>query len=201
MIASMAVLARPDTADRRREAEESFLAATESLLAEGSSYAELSVERIAARAGRPRTAFYLYFRDRRELLMRLTERVADVFYEHAERWWSGTRGAADLRPALEEVMATYREHAILLGAVIEAAGYDERVGGFWRAVNRRFIDATRERLVADGEPSETAKPKAFVLVWMTERALYQQFAGGAPHEDEAVLDALAEIWQRAAYPE
>jgi TetR/AcrR family transcriptional regulator, ethionamide resistance regulator len=193
------VLARPDTADRRREAEEGFLAATESLLAEGHPYAELSVERIAARAGRPRTAFYIYFRDRRDLLMRLTERVTELLYEQSERWWSGSRGADDLRPTLGEIMDTYREHASLLGAVIEASGYDERVSGFWRAVIGRFIEPTRKRLVEEGETPDAARAKAFALCWMTERTLYQQFVGGAPHEDPAVLDALVDLWGRGVY--
>jgi AcrR family transcriptional regulator len=192
------VLARPDTADRRREAEEGFLAATESLLAEGRPYAELSVEQISARAGRPRTAFYIYFRDRRDLLMRLAERLAEVFYEQSERWWTGG-GAEDLRPTLGEIMATYRDHASLLGAVIEAAGYDERVSGFWRSVIARFIAPTRERLIQEGESPEAARAKAFALCWMTERTLYQQFIGGAPHEDPAVLDALVDVWRRSVY--
>jgi TetR/AcrR family transcriptional regulator, ethionamide resistance regulator len=192
----VAVLARPDRADRRREAEEAFLAATESLLAEGRPYADLSVEEIAARAGRPRTAFYLYFRDRRDLLMRLTERLTELLYEQSERWWQ-TGGADDLRHGLGEIMDTYREHAGLLGAVIEASGYDERVSGFWRAVIGRFIEPTRSRLVEEGEEPEAARAKAFALCWMTERALYQQFVGGAPHEDPAVLDALVDVWDRS----
>ena len=52
------------------EAEPDFVAAIESLLAGGGSYADLSVEQISAAAGRSRTAFYVYFRDKRELLMR-----------------------------------------------------------------------------------------------------------------------------------
>jgi TetR/AcrR family transcriptional regulator, ethionamide resistance regulator len=195
------VLARPDTADRRREAEEGFLAATESLLAEGRPYAELSVEQISARAGRPRTAFYIYFRDRRDLLMRLAERLAELFYEQSERWWRGEGGADALRPTLGEIMDTYREHAILLGAVIEASGYDERVSGFWRSVIGRFIEPTRARLVEEGESPEAARAKAFALCWMTERTLYQQFVGGAPHEDPAVLDALVDVWRSSVYGE
>jgi AcrR family transcriptional regulator len=193
------VLSRRDTADRRREAEEGFLAATESLLSEGHPYADLSVERIAARAGRPRTAFYIYFRDRRDLLMRLAEGVSSQLYELSERWWRGRGGADDLRPTLGEIMETYRDHASLLGAVIEASGYDERVSGFWRAVVGRFIEATRARLIEEGESPDAARAKAFALCWMTERTLYQQFVGGAPHEDPALLDALVDVWQRSVY--
>ena len=51
----MAVLSRSGAgaSERRREGEQAFLTATEALLNEGRSYAELSVEQIASMAGRP----------------------------------------------------------------------------------------------------------------------------------------------------
>jgi AcrR family transcriptional regulator len=187
------------TSERRREAEQGFLAATEALLDGGSSYAELSVEQIASRAGRPRTAFYLYFRDKRELLMRLTEDVAEVLYQEADRWWSGTRGREDVRPALADILRTWAEHASLLGAVVEASTYDEEIGAFWRGLVGRFIDATERRLVADGEEPGAAAAKAFVLCWMANHACYQQIARGESLDDPALLDALTEILGRSVY--
>ena len=196
----MAVLSRGTEAEeRRREAEASFLAATESLLAEGGSYAELSVERIATAAGRSRTAFYLYFRDKRDLLMRLTETVAGQLYEVAEGWWSGEDGRRDLHRALTVNLSIWREHADLLKAVVEASTYDEEIAEFWRGIVARFIDATEQRLVREGEDPARAKGKAFVLVWMSERACYQQVARSAAIDDAALLDAQAEIWERSIY--
>ena len=174
----MAVLSRGiESRERRREAEASFLAATEELLASGNSYAELSVERIAAAAGRSRTAFYLYFRDKRDLLMRLTEAVAETLYDEADRWWSGTDGRRELRAALA----------------------DEQVGRFWRQLVGRFVEATERRLVADGEDAVHAAGKAFALTWMVERACHQQVARGAPLDDQVLVDALVEIWERSVY--
>lgn len=196
----MAVLSRGTASEeRRREAEASFLAAAESLLAEGGSYAELSVERIAAAAGRSRTAFYLYFRDKRDLLVRLTETVAGQLYEGAGGWWSGADGRRDLHEALTEILMIWREHADLLKAVVEASTYDQEIGEFWRGIVARFIDATEQRLVREGEDPARAKGKAFVLVWMTERACYQQVARNAGIDDAALLDAQAEIWERSIY--
>src|SRR4051794_9834961 len=74
---------------KRQATEAAVLRATEDLLAEGSSYAELNVEKIATRAGISRTAFYFYFRDKRELLMRLTAEVNQQLYAEADRWFSG----------------------------------------------------------------------------------------------------------------
>ncbi len=197
----MPVLSKPRSGARRREAEQALLAAAEALLDRGESFAELSVERIAAEAGRPRTAFYLYFRDKRELLERLTETVAERLFEEADRWWSGEDGRRDLRAALADLLATYREHASLLRAVVDASSYDEQVGEFWRGLMGRFVAATEERLVAEGEPQAAAASKAFVLCWMTERSSYQhhQRAAREAVDDGELLDALTSVWEKSVY--
>ena len=196
----MAVLSKGAGADeRRREAETSLLEATERLLAQGGSYADLSIERIAAEAGRSRTAFYLYFRDKRDLLMRLTEAVAGQLYEVADRWWSGDDGREDLRRALAEVLATYHQHRDALRAVVEASTYDEEVGDLWRGLLARFITATEERLAAIDGATAGLPGKAFALVWMTERSCYQHVVREPTLSDEELIAALHEVWARAIY--
>jgi TetR/AcrR family transcriptional regulator, ethionamide resistance regulator len=201
MPCAMAVLSRREAAagERRREAVRGFLVATEELLDDGASYAELSVEQISSRAGRPRTAFYLYFRDKRELLMRLTEDVAQTLYEEANRWWSGTRGRKDLEPALADVVHTWGEHASVLRAIVEASTYDAEIGEFWRGVVGRFVEATEQRLVEEGEEPGAAAAKAFVLCWMVVEACYQQLARGESIDDRALLAALVDIMGRSVY--
>jgi TetR/AcrR family transcriptional regulator, ethionamide resistance regulator len=198
--AGVAVLSkRTETVDRRREAEARFLAVTEALLAAGESYADLSIERIAAAAGRPRTAFYLYFRDKRELLMRATEAVTNLLYEQADRWWSGADGRRDLRAALTDILGTYRDHAPLLGAVVEAAAYDAEIGVFWRELVGRFIEATEQRMVEEGTEPGHAAGTAFALCWMTERTCYQQVARGGSVDDPDLVEALVGVWERSVY--
>src|SRR5437870_620924 len=68
-LSSSTVAAVPTTATPKRAAVQAeVLRATEELLAEGASWADLGVERIATTAGISRTAFYFYFADKRELL-------------------------------------------------------------------------------------------------------------------------------------
>lgn len=197
----MSAMARENKAEseRRLVAERELLSAAHELLAEGGSLNELSVERIATRAGRPRTAFYLYFADKTELLMRMTEAVAAELYHEAEVWWSGGGGASEMRAALTRILTTYRSYDALLRTIVEVATYDERVGAFWREIVARFIVATRDRLVAEGADPTGAEAKAFALVWMTERSCYQQVARGAVGGDEDLIDALVEIWDRGVY--
>ncbi|MEI2700871.1 MAG: TetR/AcrR family transcriptional regulator [Baekduia sp.] len=193
----MAVLSRgAGSRDQPRDGEAAFVEATRDLLAEGASYADLSIGRIAERAERTRTAFYFYFRDKRDLLVKATDQIAAVLYDEADAWWSGDGGLADLRVALDNVLTTYRAHAPFLRAVVEAATYDDEVGRFWRELVGRFIEATERRLLADGRQPDEAHTQAFLLVWMTERACYQHVVNGGNLSDEALMDGLVGAWQR-----
>ncbi len=186
--------------DKRAAVQADVLHATEALLREGASYAELGVERIATRAGISRTAFYFYFRDKRDLLVRLTEDVNRSLMAAAESWWSG---AGEIRGALEEVAALFAGHRALLRAVVEVSTYDEEVARFWRGLVGRFVDASRVRIEAEQRAGRAlpgpADATAFALVWMTERAFHQQAAGDAPVGDAELLDALTLVWTRAVY--
>ena len=187
--------------DKRAAIEAAVLEATEALLGEGASFAELNIERIATRAGISRTAFYFYFRDKRELLMRATEDVAARLYSEADRWWSGQRDNAELAEALRRILALYRANAPLLRAVVEAASYDEVVGRFWDEVIGPFIVATERRLQADaGLDRDTAHGKAFVLVWATERVCHQQVTRAGRMDDDQAVRALVDAWQRTVAP-
>ena len=203
---AMATLSRrPEPASAKRaEIESRVLEATEALLRDGASYTELSVERIATGAGISRTAFYFYFHDKRELLMRLTEDVADLLYAEADAWWSGEDdGPAELERALRQVIALYREHGVLLRAVVEAAAVDDAVAGFWRALVGRFVAASRARIEAEQAAGRIAPMPAeevsFSLSWMTERACHQRLAQGSGLDDDAFATALVRIWTGALY--
>jgi TetR/AcrR family transcriptional regulator, ethionamide resistance regulator len=189
MVGRVTSLGRPS--EKRAAIEAGVLSATEALLEEGASFAELGIERIATRAGISRTAFYFYFRDKRELLVRLTEEVNAELLAAAETWWSGS---ADLRTALRTIAELYREHGALLRAVVEVSTYDEEVATFWRGLVGRFADATRERIEADtgGDAGATA----FALVWMVERSFYQQLVQREPVDMDELVDAMATIFER-----
>ncbi|HEX8083640.1 MAG TPA: helix-turn-helix domain-containing protein [Solirubrobacteraceae bacterium] len=179
--------------EKRAAIEASVLRATEELLSEGASFAELGIERIATRAGISRTAFYFYFRDKRELLVRLTSSVNEQLLAAAETWWSGS---SDLRSALREIASLYGEHGALLRAVVEVSTYDEEVATFWRGLVGRFADATRERIVLEDPALANPGAVAFALVWMVERSFYQQLVQGEPADVDTLVDAIATIFER-----
>jgi TetR/AcrR family transcriptional regulator, ethionamide resistance regulator len=197
---------RPEAPTEKRQAtERAVLTAMEELLAEGTPYAALSVERIATRAGISRTAFYFYFADKRELLMRLASELSDEFYREADAWWSGAGdGAEQLTAAVGKIAALYRAHSPLVCAIVEVSAYDEVVGPFWRALVERFVDASARRIGGEieagrADPVLVPHAMAFSLVWMTERALYQMLAQDDPVCGEELVGALARIWTSTVY--
>jgi AcrR family transcriptional regulator len=197
---------RPDAPTEKRQAiEVAVLTAMEELLGEGTPYAALSVERIARRAGISRTAFYFYFADKRELLMKLASALSDELYREADAWWSGAGdGPQQLTAAVAKIATLYRVHRPLVCAVVEVAAYDEVVGPFWRALVGRFVEASAQRIeteIAAGHADAALVPHAisFSLVWMTERALYQMLVQDDPVCDEELVRALARIWTSTVY--
>ena len=189
---------------KRAAVQAAVLAATEALLAEGASYADLNIERIATRAGISRTAFYFYFRDKRELLMRLTEDVNEQLYQQADIWFSGA-GAPEreIREALTNIAVLYREHGVLLRAIVEVSTYDDEVAQFWRGLVGRFVDASRRRIEAEQEVglsvARGAQATAFALCWMTERTMYQHLVQGGPMTADEMVEALVGIWLHSVY--
>jgi AcrR family transcriptional regulator len=190
---------------KRAAVQAAVLEATDALLREGVSYAELSIERIATRAGISRTAFYFYFRDKRELLLRLTEGVTDELYRQGNIWFSGTgEPAADLAEALRSIGALYRENGAVLAAIVQAAATDDEIAMSWHAIVDRFVDATTRRIEelqrgGRAAVTEDARASAFALCWMIERAFNQQLVLGAPIPEDALVEAMTGIFVRAVY--
>jgi AcrR family transcriptional regulator len=196
--------AEPAT-EKRRATEADVLRATAALLAEGASYANLGVERIATRAGISRTAFYFYFADKRDLLMRLASEAAEQLYREADTWWSGSGdGPAQIAEALGKIAALYRAHGPLVCAIVEVSAYDAEVGASWRGLVGRFVTASAERIEAEqaaGRADRGLDPAAtaFALVWMTERSFHQMLVQEDPLPTDELVAALARVWSAAVY--
>ena len=102
------------------------------------------------------------------------------------------------------LLGSFREHATLVRAVVEAAGYDDQIAARWSAIIRRMIDGAGTRLKTAGLSATAAASAATALVWMTERTCYQQAVrGDTDLDDEQALDGISSVWWaaiRAASP-
>ncbi|WP_431971507.1 TetR/AcrR family transcriptional regulator [Nocardia sp. bgisy134] len=186
-----------------RESEREILDAAEQLLRER-PFREISVDSVMSRTGLKRPAFYVHFRDRHDLALRVVEYTGRKLFEMTDRWLQGDDPAADARRAFEGLVDVYVEHGTVLRALSDAAASDEKVEGAYRALVQRFIDATachirdeqaRGRIGELADVDQTAR----ALIWMDERYLSEAF-GREPYADpQVVVDVLYTIWMSALY--
>jgi TetR/AcrR family transcriptional regulator, ethionamide resistance regulator len=191
---------------RRRtpeSAEREILAAAESFLRER-PFRDLTVDEVMARTTLSRPSFYVYFRDRHNLPVRLVEGIGDALFGMANRWLEGTGDPReDVRQSLQGVATVYDEHGLVLHAIADAAGHDPEVERVYYGLIERFVAATTARIEADLAAARVtpldAAPTAGALVWMSERYLLMTL-GRIPKEPvETVVDTLATIWIRTLY--
>jgi AcrR family transcriptional regulator len=194
--------------ERREQIERQLLDATERLMADGASFTELSVDRLATEAGISRASFYIYFEDKGDLLRRLAGQVFEDLAGAAERWWgvSRHRDPADVLAAMTGLVASYRRHQPLLIALNEMAGYDAAVGTTYREI----LDAIATRLAAviregqnDGfiRRELSADTAASALTWMAERTCQQNLPSRPAAYDSELAATLTQIVWGALYLE
>src|SRR5688500_11481361 len=110
------------TPRRRRRpevAEREILDAAEELLRDA-RFNALTVDELMSRTGLSRASFYVYFRDRHHLIMRLTDRIGGELFEMSERWLRGGGDPIeDARAAVEGVAVVYAQHGPVLRAIAE----------------------------------------------------------------------------------
>ena len=190
---------------KRRDEARGALVRSALELTEASPFRDLTIDEIGAGAGVSRSAFYLHFRDKHDLLLAAVEEVAGELYVMADRWWHGEGPPAErVRRAIESVVAVYAEHAGVLRVATEVSTYDEEVREAWRAIVERFIDAGAEHIRSEQERGLIAarldpRATAEALVWMNERYSYI-YLGRDQRPTADAVEALVPVWTAALYP-
>ncbi|GFG84422.1 TetR/AcrR family transcriptional regulator [Mycolicibacter algericus] len=202
------VTRKPPTSrqQRREEIERRLLDATERLMGEGTSFTELSVDRLATEAGMSRASFYIYFEDKGHLLRRLAGQVFGDLASGAERWWqvAGRRDPDDVHAAMTAIIASYRRHQPLLIALSEMAGYDPLVAATYREL-LTGISGRVARVIEDGQVDGSIRralpvaATASALTWMVERSCQQNLPAQDSGYDAELAAALTEIVWGALY--
>ena len=195
------------TVRRRRRtpeaAEREIVEAAEALLRE-KPFRDLTVDDLMRRTGLSRPSFYVYFRDRHDLVLKLVEQIGGELFAMSERWYAGTgAGPALVREAIDGVVGVFAEHGPALRALADAAAEDPRVEAAYVAILERFVDATARHIeeeVAAGRvlPLDPV-PTATALTWMMERYLQLQIGRTPGAAVEPVADTLTTIWSRVLY--
>jgi TetR/AcrR family transcriptional regulator, ethionamide resistance regulator len=135
------------TRRRRRgrvEAEREILESAERFLRDH-PLRELTIDAVMADTGLSRPSFYVYFRDRHALVLRLLGEIASELFETADIWLKG----GDLRASLEGVVSVYANHGPVLRAISDGAVDDPDVEHAYNQLVQRFIDATAAHIRAE----------------------------------------------------
>jgi AcrR family transcriptional regulator len=205
----VATTRKPQSARQRRRAEieQQLLEATERLMAEGFAFTALRVDRLATAAGISRATFYIYFEDKRQLLLQLTRQVFTELSQAASLWWdvAESRDPDDARRAIREIIASYRRHQAVITAASELATYDAIVAETYKGLLDGIAakgQAALDRAIASGAATPVRSLEtASALTWMVERMCHQVVRYAPPQDDAGIADALTEIAWRAWYLE
>ena len=201
-------MARASAAGERRrrrspeEAEREILEAGERLLKQRPLH-ELTVRAVMDETTLSRNSFYVYFRDRYDLIGRLVGRLrAGVNVTMAEFTGSADDPAAAGKQALYAAAQMYLENGRILRALQQAARSDPSAGRAWEEFTRPAEEAViarleKENLNRPGDPDPEQLVR--VLFTMTRATLFE--LADDPHPDiDRVVETLQRIWQRALFP-
>lgn len=191
---------------RRIEMGERLLVAAERLLADGTSFTQLSVEDLISEAGVSRTSFYKTFEGKGDLLQAWLEQVVDEIEDAADAWFSlvAPDGPDAIREALAVSVETYAPHAMLLTAAYESAPFDPDVRATVDDMVHRGVGGLR-RHIKRGQRAGWVDPELpadDVAVWLTamnQRGFQQLGRVVDGLSVDRLLDAHARIIWDALY--
>lgn len=152
-----------------------------------------------------RPAFYVYVKDRHELVLRVVDHLRSELGAVSRRWEAGGSDVTRLlHEALEGIVGVFARHGPVLRALADAAADDPGVEQAYTNLVQAFVDVTAQHIVSETatgrvqalDPAETAK----ALVLMNERYRCDGL-GREPFTPEVVVvETLATIWTRVLYP-
>jgi len=197
---------RLTTRERRRpEIKARLLDAVEHLTGSGEPYADISVQRLASRAGISRATFYLYFAEKKSLLGAWLEDAGSSLRDEATAWLAGD-GVSEgrLREVLDRAAMAYRAHTALIEAVYNEAARDAETREALSTLSRGVVDALCEHVERgqrDGwiDPALLPAETAAWLVWSLESGLRDLIAPSPADAVASLVDAQTGMWWHVLY--
>ena len=168
------------------------------------SFKDLTVEGITREAGVSRSAFYVYFGDKEELLLGALE---DLIASHQNRLgncWPEGDPRRGVEKALYDIARVYADNSELLGLAHETSTYDEEVRELWSVLLESIVEGTADQIRTrqrEGAIARSLDAEALAngLVLMTERS-FQVNLGQDDRGAESVAAELTKVWWAALFP-
>lgn len=196
------------SAKRREAIEQSLVDATNELVAGGQSFTEISVNELARTAGISRSTFYVYFRDKGDLVGRISQQMTNELIVATSCWIPFAEKAvwADIRQTVLNLMSVYERHGALMAALIETAAYDAEVAELSRQMMSRLVDQIRvgyDRIAAADKHNPVGNIDVVkVLPFMLERCCYFYARGRPASELEWLSESMTQVlWSSLYHPE
>ncbi len=196
------------TGGRRRRrspevAEQEIIDAAEELLRER-PFRELTVDEVMRRTDLSRPSFYVYFRDRHHLVLKVVERLSSESLQMADIWLKAEGSGRDvIREATAGVVAVFEQHGAVLQALADAAADDPEVEAAYRGSLEYFIDTIAGHIEREVERGDmlpcNARETARALSIMNQRYLTTVLGRDPTAEPEVVVDTICNIWTRTLY--
>ncbi len=175
--------------------------AVERLLAGGECFTTLGVQRIADESGIARSTFYRYFPDKSTLLIQAAGVATSEQLSVVGEWMEKDAPTREeLEDAFAIMVSRHREHAPLVRALNEVAGYDEEVAAFWRGRIEESVESL-SRFIETGQAAGMVNPSlesvttAELLAWGVERVVTQHVLSLPRSEDKILAARLSRtVW-------
>jgi TetR/AcrR family transcriptional regulator, ethionamide resistance regulator len=199
---------RAESSPRRRRrtpeaAQREIIEAAEGLLRER-PFRELTVDEVMRRTELSRPSFYVYFRDRHELVLRVVQHLFQEILAPSNAWLGTDEGGpAEMREAMAGAVDVYQQQAHVLRALADAAADDPEVEAAYNGLINTFRDLVTDKIQQQIRSGRIAPLDAHevstALMWCAERYLYLTFAPGQDPDPDGVCETLSVVWTRTLY--
>jgi AcrR family transcriptional regulator len=186
--------------DQRSALAHSLIAAAERLVAGGSSYPEITVQRLADEAGISRWRFYETFGDKYELLRTWFADLNEQFEKDHDAWLrlDASVSPSTLRSAVATLFLPYQQHSAMHAAMYDSADSDPNIRALLDMTENRRIGALRahiDRGQSEGwvDANLDSEETAIWLVLCGGRAYQQSVSEGGGLTPNDFIDAYATL--------
>jgi AcrR family transcriptional regulator len=149
-----------------------------------------------------RKSFYVYFRDRSELITALVRPLRAGADAALADWIGAADPVAAGRAALRAAAGMYREHGTILRALFWASADDPELAAARHDLTEPVVDTAVRAISPIAADPDPQRLRAIVrpLVTMNVHSLLALPSDATDSELDELVDTLASIWERATLP-
>jgi AcrR family transcriptional regulator len=168
------------------------------LLAERPS-GDVTVLAIMDRTTLSRKSFYVYFRDRADLLAALVGPLRADADRLLARWRESTDAIGAGRAALHGAALAYRQHGAVLRALAVASEQDPEAAAVWRGFIEPVVEVGAQKIRAAAPTGLDPEATARALVTMNVHSLLTLRPDASGTEVDRLVETLSTIWERTIF--